>query len=169
MGADVFRVKFADLDLEPGKRNGDGTTCWACGVSESIHEHHIIPRSAGGINGPTVDLCAVCHNAVHKPQEEDSAFMDEDEHAIITLAKREWLRNIIIDSIVSTKSDVNRPMTFSDRFPPLTSRQLRDLAAGLEKPQNQIVRMAIAHLHNTYFRKPEREKKHGFTEAQKSY
>lgn len=30
-----------------------------------IHEHHIIPQSAGGSSGPTIDICSQCHDALH--------------------------------------------------------------------------------------------------------
>lgn len=39
--------------------------CWLCGQSSSLEDHHVIPQSMGGQNGPTVTLCAVCHSAVH--------------------------------------------------------------------------------------------------------
>lgn len=49
--------------------------CWVCGLqfsdsggpSENLrHEHHIIPRAAGGIDGPTVSLCDTHHQLLHK-------------------------------------------------------------------------------------------------------
>jgi hypothetical protein len=40
-------------------------TCAACGASGELHEHHLIPRSQGGIDLPTVMLCIPCHEAVH--------------------------------------------------------------------------------------------------------
>ena len=143
-----------DLNLEPGYHNGDGTQCWVCGVDESIHEHHIIPRSAGGINGPTVDLCAVCHNAIHKNVDPDYEGLDTLElsrREIDILNKREWLRDIIITSVARVSNDINRPLTFTDRFPPKTARLLRDLASGLSKSQKEVVRIAIHELHRRYF------------------
>lgn len=39
--------------------------CWVCDDVSSLHEHHIIPQAYGGVDGPTVTLCATCHNGVH--------------------------------------------------------------------------------------------------------
>ena len=39
--------------------------CGACGFTEGLHEHHIVPRTQGGLNLPTVYLCVPCHAAVH--------------------------------------------------------------------------------------------------------
>ncbi len=49
--------------------------CWICGVrfTDSIppgpaskERHHIIPRKAGGVDGPTVDVCDDHHGRLHK-------------------------------------------------------------------------------------------------------
>lgn len=49
--------------------------CWVCGVRfrDSIpvgpavrEDHHIIPRAAGGADGPTVTLCEAHHQTLHK-------------------------------------------------------------------------------------------------------
>jgi len=39
--------------------------CGACGFTDGLHEHHIVPRTQGGLNLPTVYLCVPCHAAVH--------------------------------------------------------------------------------------------------------
>jgi hypothetical protein len=39
--------------------------CGACGFTEDLHEHHIVPRGQDGLNLPTVWLCIPCHAAVH--------------------------------------------------------------------------------------------------------
>jgi hypothetical protein len=49
--------------------------CWVCGErfndvpqpgSAAREEHHVIPRQAGGTDGPTVSLCASHHNLLHR-------------------------------------------------------------------------------------------------------
>ena len=49
--------------------------CWVCGgrfVDSqppgplNREEHHVIPRAAGGVDGPTVSLCDRHHTALHK-------------------------------------------------------------------------------------------------------
>jgi hypothetical protein len=37
--------------------------CFECGSAESLHAHHVVPRSKGGTK--TVDLCSACHAKVH--------------------------------------------------------------------------------------------------------
>ena len=44
---------------------GNDPVCHVCGDTRNMHEHHIVPRNAGGLHGPTVWLCANCHNAIH--------------------------------------------------------------------------------------------------------
>ena len=31
-----------------------------------VNEHHIIPQATGGSMGPTVNICALCHDALHQ-------------------------------------------------------------------------------------------------------
>ena len=38
-------------------------TCFECGSPESIHRHHVVPKSLGGRK--TVPLCYLCHAKVH--------------------------------------------------------------------------------------------------------
>jgi len=47
--------------------------CWVCrskfvgcGGSANREEHHIVPRAAGGSDGPTVSLCDGHHTCLHK-------------------------------------------------------------------------------------------------------
>lgn len=37
--------------------------CFECGSSDSLHAHHVVPRSKGGTR--TVMLCERCHGLVH--------------------------------------------------------------------------------------------------------
>lgn len=39
--------------------------CWVCGSREGLNEHHVVPQSCGGTNGPTVTLCAAHHTVIH--------------------------------------------------------------------------------------------------------
>lgn len=39
------------------------STCWECGSTDRIHEHHVVPRSKGGTR--TLPLCEACHGKVH--------------------------------------------------------------------------------------------------------
>lgn len=45
--------------------------CWVCNVefennpNAARHDHHIIPRAFGGVNGPQVSLCNAHHDLLH--------------------------------------------------------------------------------------------------------
>ena len=39
--------------------------CCVCGRTGPLHAHHVIFRSQGGEDGPTVPLCPDCHAHVH--------------------------------------------------------------------------------------------------------
>lgn len=39
--------------------------CWVCPSTEGIHQHHVVPQSCGGTNGPTVTLCGTHHSLIH--------------------------------------------------------------------------------------------------------
>lgn len=40
-------------------------SCYICGNTRGLQEHHIIPQATGGESGPTVWLDATCHQLVH--------------------------------------------------------------------------------------------------------
>lgn len=46
----------------------DGWACRHCRNRSSLHPHHVIFRSAGGMDelNNLITLCAVCHSAVHE-------------------------------------------------------------------------------------------------------
>jgi hypothetical protein len=49
------------------KRSALWRFCAACGATDcDIHEHHLVPRSHGGADLPTVNLCTDCHGKVHR-------------------------------------------------------------------------------------------------------
>jgi len=41
--------------------------CVACGNKENLHQHHLVPKSAGGSNAANnlITLCGECHGRVH--------------------------------------------------------------------------------------------------------
>ena len=41
--------------------------CVACGNTENLHQHHLVPRSISGDNSDKnfITLCAVCHGKIH--------------------------------------------------------------------------------------------------------
>jgi hypothetical protein len=37
--------------------------CFECGSNNNIHQHHVVPRTLGGVR--TIPLCGDCHGKVH--------------------------------------------------------------------------------------------------------
>lgn len=40
-------------------------TCYVCDKEKLVEEHHLIPQSRGGKEGPQVKLCTECHDKGH--------------------------------------------------------------------------------------------------------
>lgn len=40
-------------------------TCYICGSHEISEDHHLIPQSRGGVNGPRINLCVTHHKKAH--------------------------------------------------------------------------------------------------------
>ena len=45
----------------------DGVRCVRCGGKEKLECHHVIPRTAGGLDAPSNcrTLCLTCHDGLH--------------------------------------------------------------------------------------------------------
>lgn len=39
--------------------------CEKCGTDTYVEVHHVIPRSEGGEDGPTINVCMECHILIH--------------------------------------------------------------------------------------------------------
>lgn len=55
--------------------NADKDSCWVCGARfrcatppgpANLEQHHVVPRNAGGLDGPVVNLCDTHHGVAHK-------------------------------------------------------------------------------------------------------
>lgn len=95
--------------------------CWVCERRftdssppghVSRNEHHIVPRAAGGANGPTVSLCSDHHDALHKIALRMSSkkphfdlVTDESEER---RRKLYWLATVVRNSFEATKNDPNK-------------------------------------------------------------
>lgn len=66
----------------------------ACPLCKSsmvlVNEHHVTPQAAGGANGPTINICAMCHDGLH-------------QCAVKVLAGKSAEANHIADSLFSNK------------------------------------------------------------------
>jgi len=43
--------------------------CQCCGSTWEVALHHLIFRSQGGVNGPRIPLCNICHMKLHNKPE----------------------------------------------------------------------------------------------------
>lgn len=77
-------------DLPHGKVTAhDRGGCWVCGVKNvSFNAHHIIPRNAGGTNGPQVQICSECHDGLHHAAH---LVISADDYALRPDAKQKWV------------------------------------------------------------------------------
>lgn len=145
-----------------GPVNNSGQ-CWCCPETNSIEEHHIIPQSYGGVNGPTAYVCAVCHGAVHDIATALYSDTMPPDREIIQALKRDLVKaNICLTNVfilvkmilaarLAVLDDPNKSVVFMDRFPSATRRQLKDLRRVYPKlSQQKIVRLAIEQLHKKH-------------------
>ena len=79
--------------------------CWVCHDASSLHEHHIIPQAYGGVDGPTVTLCATCHNGVHHVADGRVDMQPTSWNETERLHRAQWLVSAIAQArIVASKS-----------------------------------------------------------------
>lgn len=69
-------------------------TCFECGFTGDCHQHHVIPRSLGGVK--TVPLCETCHGKVH-----DQSFMNHTR-LIRAGLKRARVKGMVLGRPVGT-------------------------------------------------------------------
>lgn len=76
-------------DLPHGKVTAhDRGGCWVCSVKNvSFNAHHIIPRNAGGTNGPQVQICSECHDGLHHAAH---LVISADDYSLKPDAKQRW-------------------------------------------------------------------------------
>ncbi len=105
------------------------TRCYVCGKSKGMHEHHVVPRAYGGLNGPTVDLCASHHTLIHTAALKGSVTKREAEYAGHTEAQKAKLRELvtIIRKARVQSKYMRRPMVVQHTFSPERATKFREL------------------------------------------
>lgn len=119
--------------------------CEICGVTRGIHEHHVVPRAYGGINGPTVNLCGMHHTLIHtaslkKTKDRELEYAGHTETQIEKL--RELVYIIRRARIMSKHLHRNKPMTLHVELTAEQAHTLRELKGllGASSIQQTIVR-----------------------------
>lgn len=82
--------------------------CWVCTDSSSLHEHHIIPQAYGGVDGPTVTLCATCHNGVHHVADGREEMKPTSWNTKEKLGKGQWLVSAIVQARILASTSTNK-------------------------------------------------------------
>ncbi len=103
--------------------------CWICETTKGIHEHHIVPRAYGGINGPTVNLCGAHHTLVHNTALKKSPNERRKElegHTEAQTKKLEELVYVIRRSRLLSRY-MRRPMTLQVTLSPENAQKFRQL------------------------------------------
>lgn len=146
--------------------------CWVCGLGSSLEEHHIVPRTYGGSNGPTVTLCGICHTAIHNLSFKRALFdgtiaknfdaivfklvgkfcdtWDSPTHGnkAVAVERAYYLSSIIFKSRFLTKKEVNKPVKFNTVLPGPISGKLKLLAKTYNLNQEEMVLAAIEELYD---------------------
>ena len=101
--------------------------CWVCDDVSSLHEHHIIPQAYGGVDGPTVTLCATCHNGVHHVADGRVDMRPSTWATQYRNSKGDWLVNAIIKARILASTSDNKQ-----------AKVILDLSANEAKMLDQI-------------------------------
>lgn len=142
-----------------------GPYCWICnrdfvsvaGVTTAVaNEHHVVPRSLGGTNGPTVSLCSEHHDLMHAVAEQ--LVRDTPIAQVMPLLqglappmqqRLLYLADVIIRATRAFADDVNKPYLLQCTLPARTGRQLTALAnnLGTSVPKALIVLIDASYRH----------------------
>ena len=147
--------EWLDLPVKSLKLN----FCWVCrevftefGGKPNFyaHQHHLVPRAFGGIDGPTYSLCNPHHHALHqialrlekhKPYTE---FLTRDTEKDKRLL---WLASIALNAKLLVNQDPNKPMVISFVAKGLTKQRLKDLKKVYKLSYADLIEVAVKNLH----------------------
>lgn len=134
--------------LQTGQPN-----CWVCGtlMLDSRHNHHLIPRAFGGLNGPTVDICADDHNVLHR-----LALRRADDPSVILALlgkpRLAYLTNVVRYAREVTKNNKNKRFQLSVTLSGDTGRKLADIKRITGSTNNeQVIGLLISEYHSRRF------------------
>jgi len=146
--------------------------CWICGLSSSLEEHHIVPRTYGGSLGPTITLCGICHTAIHNLSFKRKLFdgmIAKNFDAIVSkllgefcdtwnmpthqnkgeaVSRAYYLSSVIFKARLLTRKEKNKPVKFNTTLPGAISFKLKLLARTYNLNQEEMVLAAIEELYD---------------------
>jgi hypothetical protein len=140
-----------------------GPACWVCGArfktsipqgSANEERHHIMPRNAGGTDGPEVSLCSTHHGTIHKiasrvhRKAPITDLLAGEEPAWVK--KLLWLASCVVKAERATEGDPNKRYQNGISLRPEEIEMIKRLQTIFPgKGRSEIIRAALFH----FFRK----------------
>jgi len=145
--------------------NRDRQSCFVCGVRfktsipagpANVEEHHVMPRNAGGTDGPLVRLCDSHHTLLHKVAERlhrKAVFTDlmvgEQPSSI---PKIMWLAAAVVRSEKAVENDPNKHVQNSVRLSQEDLHMLKRLQGIYKgKGRSELLRAGLFLLYRRHF------------------
>lgn len=120
----------------------------------SIHQHHVIPRNAGGTNGPQVGICNDCHDGIHDAAKKKMTavqYMNTESRPKqewvggIQIEKADYFIRVIINSEAVAKTSQHKTTAMNLRLSGDEERQLANFAKALGKSKEASLKILIQH------------------------
>lgn len=140
--------------------------CWICeckfvgfGGTEIRHDHHIVPRAYGGVDGPTVTICDTHHSKTHRLAESLMHNKQKDRYQLLLgepapqVKKLLYLADVIRNAWLATKNDPNKlaQVTLTlNRDQQLMVTKLKAIYPKA-KSRNAILDIALQSLYNKHY------------------
>jgi hypothetical protein len=142
--------------------------CWVCerrficsnppGIV-TRNEHHIVPKAAGGVDGPQVSLCSDHHDSLHKIALRMAAkkpyFDLVNQETDAQKKKLYWLATVVHNAFAATKDDPNKKAIATVEL----DRRQQDMVAQLmgvypkAKSREALLALALEALFSKHFSK----------------
>ena len=138
----------------------DTPYCWVCNAvfddsTNKRHDHHIIPRAYGGVDGPTVSICNVDHSVLHEmalklySSKPINQFLSGDKSKDNKLI---WLAQTCLNARLATENDPNKSQLVVLNLKRESSNHLNKLKQLYPKlSKKRIIELAIKALHDRNF------------------
>lgn len=138
--------------------------CFVCGVLFTTaggpanffeHQHHLVPRAFGGVDGPRISLCSPHHTAVHQialKLERAKPVNDLLTQDSTKDKKLLWLASIIVNAKAMTSEDPNKPMPIVFIANKETKEKLKQLKRIYKAPYGSLIQYAISSLYSKSFK-----------------
>lgn len=135
--------------------------CWSCNSELSLHQHHVVPREYGGSRGPTVTLCATCHNFIHAIStkvwvSKDTSYLNKIQSlgSNFNKTKLSYMISVIIKARQATEGDTvigAKAVSLALHLNPEQRRRFSLLKKTLQLSNRELLIKAIDDLYKKTF------------------